>query len=312
MSLSLVACGSETTVSQKAESTAISNESVQISSVSEEEVSDVSAVSDTEDISQDAIIGKYVEINSGISLRIEDEYLYPTSYLGNFWSAPLENTYIYDIEGTHLITRTDEEGWDSFDITPYGSGYSLSNDVYSFIPFDDYYSFEHAEIHKISDKVSVNGSSISLLNNEYTDNLDILEYVTESWVDSYKDDFILEAPEDKVFVKLHVKLENEGKEAYNVSDILSVALVYDNSYVFHSYDTEGNSIISEPMNYCYAEVNSAQNGGDLNISPLSSKELTINMLCPSAIAENEDKPLYVTFSLINEDGKASIAVYDLR
>ena len=271
-------------------------------------------VTEAQNISQSDIIGNYIEKDSGASLRIEDEYVYWTNTSASFWSEPYENGHSYKIEGDKLTTPVTKEGWDSFEIASYGSGYSLSNDVYTFIPFDDYYSFEHVSINRITDKINGDSSSITLLGVEYLKSIDILEYVTEMWVDSYRysNDFILEAPDGKCFVKLHILLENEGKETYNVADNLFVSLVYDNSYVFNSYETDGNSIIAEPMNYCCVSGGGVFTSGDLNISPLSSRELTVYMLCPSALMENTDKPLCAAFTIRGEKANPNVLVFDLR
>ena len=267
---------------------------------------------EVKNLSQKEIMGNYIEQNSGASLRIEDEYIYYTVNLGNFWSEPHEEVHNYTIEGKSITTPVTEEGWDSFDISSYGSGYCLSNDVYTFIPFDDFYSFKKADINKVSEKASCENFSLTLLDVDYSNHIDILEYVTEMWVSHNKDKFILDAPEDKCFVKMNIKIENEGKETCSAEEILSVSLVYDNSYVFKSYETEGNSLVLEPMSYCYTDGNSATNAGDLSISPLSSKQFTVNMICPAALKENTDKPLYAVFSLATKDGTPSILVYDLR
>lgn len=266
-----------------------------------------------QDISQSDIMGNYVEKDSGIFFRVEDEYVYWTTSPAKFWSEPLESGHGYKIEGNQLTTPSSEEGWDSFEMIPYGTGYCLSNSIYTFLPSDDYYSFEHTTINTMANKASGDGFSVSFLNLEYIENIDILEYVTDKWVNSYKDNFILEAPDGMCFVKMQIKLENEGKESIAANDNLSVSVVYDNSYVFRCYETIGNALISEPMNYCYIQGNSsALSAGEINISPLSSKTLTIYMICPSALRDNADKPLCAAFSVKGKNGVPTVVVFDLR
>lgn len=267
---------------------------------------------DSENLSQASIIGNYLEKDSGASFRVEDEFVYWTSTAPEFWSEPYEDTNNYEIEGNKLTTPVNEEGWDSFDITSYGSGYSLSNDVYTFIPYDDYYTFEHATVNKVGDKASGGSVSITLEDVAFQDSIDILDYVTDMWVDNFKDDFVLEPTEGQCFVKLQIKVENEGKETIDVSDALAVALVYDKSFVFNSYETKGNALIAEPMNYCYVDGNGARKSGDLNLSPLSSRTFTVYMLCPTALKDNTDKSLYAALSATGDSSTPNVLVFDIR
>lgn len=290
MALSLIACGS--------------------GNVSSDTTGDKAA--DSKNMSQSDIIGNYVEQNSGAFLRVEDEFVYWTKTPASFASKPYEEGHGYKIEGNQLTTPVTEEGWDSFDITSYGSGYSLSNDVYTFIPYDDYYTFEHTMVNKVGDKASGGSVSITMEDVAFQDSIDILDFVTDIWVDSFKDDFVLEPPEGQCFVKLQIKVENEGKETLDVSKDMAVALVYDNSYVFNSYETTGNTLVAEPMNYCYVDGTGARLSGDLNVSPLSSRTFTVYMMCPTALKDNTDKPLYAALSTTGDSSTPSVIVFNLR
>ena len=290
MALSLIACGSGKTSSD----------------------TNGDKAADSKNMSQSDIIGNYVEQNTGAVLRVKDEYVDWTRTPASFSSKPSEGSHNYKIEGNQLTTPVTEEGWDSFDITPYGSGYSLSNDVYTFIPYDDYYTFEHTTVNKVGDKASGGSVSVTLEDVAFQDSVDILDFVTDIWVDSFKDDFILEPPEGQCFVKLQFIVENEGKETLDVPKDMAVALVYDKSYVFNSYETTGNTLVAEPMNYCYVKGTGDRLAGDLNVSPLSSRTFTVYMLCPTALKDNIDKPLYTALSATGDSSIPNVLVFNLR
>lgn len=264
-------------------------------------------------VKKEDIVGTYIERDHGLLLRIENDYCYyVNSDLGKYCFKPFETTENYDIEGHELILHGDEEGFDSFEIQLSADTASLVNDKYTFISEDEYYRFDQKGKYAISEKAVCNRAALTVTGVSFLDEISIHEFLTDQWVNSgLKDQVPINPPEGKCYMEIDVSIENLSKAAFNVEDVLAASIVYDSSYVFRSYDEDGNSIVAEPMLYIFTSQGGS-NGNAITLSPLSSRDCKLFMLCPTAVRDNTDRNLLLAFNINEENDIPEVFVYDLH
>ena len=265
-----------------------------------------------EPISEDDIGGNYIEKDHGNSLRIEDDYCYYEHGFQGFCFRPFEHNSNYEIVGNKLKTNSTEEGFDSFEIQISDGSVSLVNDKYHFIPEEEFYLLEDKEKHTVSETVSCDRASLTVTNVSLIENdIDPYVFVTEQWFDSYIAKIPIHPRAKRRFMEIDIDVENTSNSSFILSDILSLSIVYDSSFVFHSYDEDGNSIVKEPMLYLFTSQGGSE-GNSINVSPLDTISCKIFMQVPFAVRDNPDKSAYGVFRIADVKGVTDLFVYDLR
>ena len=318
MTFSLCACGGEKAASSEAASAAPAAASA-AASEQEETLSVTETEEDSaEKIPEDAnVAGTYIEKTTGIRLILEaDGSAMADTQIDRFAhgnSGDWHDQYFdYSVTGNTATMSCDGIPDEDFNVEQSDDGCHLVSEHCTFVPEEEFYQFEDAEIHTVGDTVEIGDVAYTLENAEFTESINPNELWDSTWVDIYSEKETYVAPDGMIYAKLTFNLSNNSKQAIEPEDVLSPVLVYDDGFVFKSFETANNYIVSGQMDYCLTSGSSSSTkSGSLTIPALNSHEITTYVLVSSAVAENSDAPLHLVLRLPDGDSSA-VAIFDLR
>ena len=321
MVLGLCACGNAAT---ETDVTAVSENTAETSTLSVTSTSSVteesSAVQEqVEEIVEDAdITGTYREKDTGVRLILEadgsakadasiDSFIFGKGvdyHEYNFQYSVTGNTATIPCKGI-----PDEE----FAVEYMENGIYLVSENCTFMPEEEFYKFEHTEICQSGDTVEAGDVLYTLESVGFTESINPNVLWDSELIGVYSDDYTYTAPDGMIYVKLTFNIVNNSKQALEPENVISPVLIYDDGFVFRSFEIANNYIVADQNAYWITGGgNSASGSVDaLTIPSLSSHKVTAYVLAASAVTENVDAPFYMMLRVPDGDSCA-VAAYDLR
>lgn len=319
MTFSLCACGGEKAASSEAASAASAAASAAVSE--QEEALPVTETEEdsAEKIPEDAnVAGTYIEKTTGIRLILEadgsamvdtqiDQFTYGNS---GDWH---DHYFDYSVTGDTATISCDGIPDKDFNVEQTDDGCHLVSEHCTFVPEEEFYQFEDAEVYTVGDTVEFGDVAYTLENAGFVESINPNDLWDSVSIDVFSPKYTYVAPDDMIYAKLTFNLSNNSKQAIAPENVLSPVLVYDDGFVYKSFEAPNNYIVSGQMAYWVTSGNGGADGSvnPLTIQALKSHEITTYVLVPSAVAENSDAPLHLVLRLPDGDSSA-VAIFDLR
>lgn len=328
MMLSMAACGSDTVSSTAPETTSVAistapeTTSAKDSGIIEEEStsaekSSAEKIEANEEIQEIIdISGTYIDVDSGaVMLLSVDGTGVANMEIDRFWfGRDLSHYYQYSVkysvtgENVAISCNAFDE---TFTIEKTGMGFQLTSNNFHFISADEYYLFENMDVQMVSDECTTEDFVFSLNNIGFTEAVNPYEVWYEGSMDSFAKDQPYTAPDGMVYLRLDFTLTNNSRQGVEPEYVASIAAVYDDGFVYKTFETANNYLVKEPGAYCISRGGDSAEGMVGTLSPLSSETYTMYILIPSMAADNTDVPLHITIRLPDGD-KTKQFVYDCR
>lgn len=266
----------------------------------------------------DDISGRYIDINSGAFLALNaDGTGIANVSIDQFSFGHDEGTWVeyypqYTISGSNISITCDGLAENDFMVESTETGYHLKSDHYTFIPEEEFYCFENIEIYQVGDSIATNDVEFILSNVAFIEAINPNTLWDSTWIDSFSNQYVYEAPEGMKYLKLDFALTNNSKKSINPDEAVSFTVVYGDGFVFKPFESANNYLVKEPMSY---KLTTGSNGstrqGDMTLPSLNSHNYTAYILVSSVAEENMDDPLKVVMRLPDGD-EVKQFVYDAR
>lgn len=315
----LCACGGSSAsvaASENAAESAAAPETSETQAASEAENTETETEPEAAEEPAIDVAGRYIEVTSGIMLGLESDGTASAVIdsgdlrFGYSLDDPQYSYLQYTYEDGVIEINLDALADKQFTVEETDLGVRLVSDNYTFLSEAEYFSFTEMPVSQVSQTVSTDKVEFTLLSTGFTDSIMPTEVLEKDWVASY-DDYIYDAPDGMIYLKLHFSLNNLSKNALDPTDCLAISAAYDDGYVFRFFEAANNYLIMKQMDYMITRGNGGSTGAVDSLSSLNSQAYTMYLLCSSAVLDNPDKPLHLLVTLPGENGNQQF-VYDVR
>lgn len=317
MTLSMAACGSEAISSAASETASAENTSIiEEESTSAEETPAKKNEANAETQETFDISGTYIDIDSGAVLLLNvDGTGIANIEIDKFWYGNnLSDRYQYRVKysvADDNATISCDAFDDTFSIEKADIGYHLTSDDFQFISADEYYLFENTDVQQVFDECTTEDVVFSLNSVGFTEAVNPYEVWDEDNIDFYAKEYPYTAPDGMIYLRLDFTLTNNSKQAIEPEETVSIAAVYDDGFVYKTFETANNYLVKEQQAVCISFGESGAFGSVGTLSPLGSETYTMYILVPSMAADNTDVPLHITVRL-PDGNEIKQFVYDCR
>lgn len=237
-----------------------------------------------------ALVGDWIEINSGDSVEITSDGWFNIVYAGAANSIGI-NT-LWELNGDTLSIRMEAWGTKEFSVDDLGDTIRLIS--------------ENAEVVRLEDYV-LNADKLNVGDLVETDSVEFT--LSDAGFSGFTEGGHL-APKDMTYMVASFEIKNNSKQEITLPGDLFFIVDYD-GFRFSGEESESSYLYNSTRGEYHYTASGAGGGVTMTVPPLTSRNYTLYLPCAAVISEDTETPLLLYITVPTETG-GKMFIYDIR